>query len=64
MGATPKPRIKLAPKPKDHEESGLWVNAELIAKIHGLGSRGQRVHGQFGFASRQSLTGDIEYAEG
>jgi hypothetical protein len=35
MGATPKPRIKLAPKPKDHEESGLRVNAELIAKIHG-----------------------------
>jgi hypothetical protein len=35
MGAAPKPRIKLAPKPKDREESGLWVDAVLIAKIHG-----------------------------
>jgi hypothetical protein len=35
MGATPNPRIKLAPKPSDREESGLWVNTELIAKIHG-----------------------------
>jgi hypothetical protein len=35
MGTAPKPRIKFAPKPTAREESGLWVDAVLIAKIHG-----------------------------
>ena len=35
MGAVPKPRIKFALKPMVIEESGLWVNTVLIAKIHG-----------------------------